>query len=30
VQVQVQIPEKVSPEQEELLKKFADAGQMGY
>jgi molecular chaperone DnaJ len=30
VQVQVQIPEKVSPEQEELLKKFADAGGMAF
>jgi len=30
VQVQVQIPEKLSPEQEELLKKFAESGGMAY
>ena len=30
VQVQVQVPEKLTPEQEELLKKFAEAGGMAY
>jgi molecular chaperone DnaJ len=30
VQVQVQIPEKLNPEQEELLKKFAVAGELAY
>ena len=30
VQVQVQVPEKVTAEQEELLKKFAEAGGMAY
>jgi molecular chaperone DnaJ len=30
VQVQVQVPEKLSPEQEELLKKFAEAGGLAY
>lgn len=30
VQVQVQIPEKLSSEQEELLKKFAEAGELPY
>jgi molecular chaperone DnaJ len=30
VAVQVQIPEKLNEEQEELLKKFAEAGEMQY
>ncbi|HWA57579.1 MAG TPA: J domain-containing protein [Gemmatimonadales bacterium] len=30
VQVQVQVPEKLTPEQEELLRKFAEAGGMAY
>jgi molecular chaperone DnaJ len=30
VQVQVQIPDKLSPEQEELLKKFAESGGMAF
>lgn len=30
VQIQVQIPEQLSPEQEELLKKFAEAGGLAY
>jgi molecular chaperone DnaJ len=30
VQVQVQIPEQLSPEQEELLKKFAETGGLAY
>lgn len=30
VQVQVQVPEKLTPEQEDLLKKFAEAGGMAY
>lgn len=30
VQVQVQIPEKLTPEQEELLKRFAEAGKMAF
>jgi molecular chaperone DnaJ len=30
VQVQVQVPEKLTPEQEELMKKFAEAGGMAF